>query len=87
MAEDLGLVTSGWSVSAHDGIAGASADRVVARVRRGLRDGAIVLMHDASERGTHTPVAAEAIARIVAAGSARRASMSCRSTAWIEALS
>jgi peptidoglycan-N-acetylglucosamine deacetylase len=68
VAEDLALVTVGWTVSAHDGIAGANADRVVARVSSRLHDGAIVLMHDASERGTHTPVAAEAIGKIVEAG-------------------
>jgi peptidoglycan/xylan/chitin deacetylase (PgdA/CDA1 family) len=68
VVEDMALVTVGWSVSAHDGTAGAKADRVVARVSARLRDGAIVLMHDASERGTHTPVAAEAIERIVRAG-------------------
>jgi peptidoglycan/xylan/chitin deacetylase (PgdA/CDA1 family) len=68
VVEDLALVTVGWSVSARDGTAGANVDRVVARVSARLRDGAIVLMHDASERGTHAPVAAEAIERIVAAG-------------------
>jgi peptidoglycan/xylan/chitin deacetylase (PgdA/CDA1 family) len=68
VVEDLSLVTVGWSVSAHDGTAGANVDRVVARVSAGLHDGAIVLMHDASERGTHAPVAADAIERIVAAG-------------------
>jgi peptidoglycan/xylan/chitin deacetylase (PgdA/CDA1 family) len=68
VVEDLDLVTIGWSVSAHDGTAGANVDRVIARVSSRLRDGAIVLMHDASERGTHVPVAPEAIARIVEAG-------------------
>lgn len=68
VVEDLDLVTVGWSVSARDGTAGANVDRVIARVSSRLRDGAIVLMHDASERGTHVPVAAEAIARIVEAG-------------------
>ena len=68
VVEDLDLVTVGWSVSAHDGTAGANVDRVIARVSSRLRDGAIVLMHDASERGTHVPVAAAAIARIVEAG-------------------
>jgi peptidoglycan/xylan/chitin deacetylase (PgdA/CDA1 family) len=63
--DDLELVTVGWSVSAHDGTAGASAEQVVARVSSRIRDGAIVLMHDASERGTHAPVAAAAVARIV----------------------
>jgi peptidoglycan/xylan/chitin deacetylase (PgdA/CDA1 family) len=73
VAEDLGLVTVGWSVSARDGTARANVDRVVARVSAELKDGAIVLMHDASERGTHAPVAPDAIARIVAA--AREARM------------
>jgi peptidoglycan/xylan/chitin deacetylase (PgdA/CDA1 family) len=73
VVEDLALVTVGWSVSARDGTAGANVDRVVARVSGSLHDGAIVLMHDASERGTHVPVAAEAIERIVAA--AREARM------------
>jgi peptidoglycan/xylan/chitin deacetylase (PgdA/CDA1 family) len=68
VVEDLSLVTVGWSVSARDGTAGADVDRVVARVSGMLHDGAIVLMHDASERGTHAPVAAEAIGRIVTAG-------------------
>ncbi len=68
VAEDLALMTVGWSVSAHDGTAGANVERVVARVSSRLRDGAIVLMHDASERGTHAPVAADAIERIVEAG-------------------
>jgi peptidoglycan/xylan/chitin deacetylase (PgdA/CDA1 family) len=67
-AEDLELRIVGWSVSALDGIAGASAERVAARVASRLHDGAIVLLHDASERGTHAPVAADAIAKIVAAG-------------------
>jgi peptidoglycan/xylan/chitin deacetylase (PgdA/CDA1 family) len=68
VAADFDLLTVGWTVSARDGTAGANADRVVARVSSRLRDGAIVLMHDASERGTHAPVAADAIERIIAAG-------------------
>jgi peptidoglycan/xylan/chitin deacetylase (PgdA/CDA1 family) len=68
VVEELDLVTVGWSVSARDGTALANADRVVARVSARLQDGAIVLMHDASERGTHAPVAADAIERIVSAG-------------------
>ena len=73
VSEELGLSIVGWSVSALDGTSGASVDRVVARVSSRLHDGAIVLMHDASERGTHAPVAPDAIARIVAA--AREARM------------
>ena len=47
-------------------------------------DGAIVLMHDASERGTHAPVAADAIARIVAAGREARMDV-VPLEAWIRA--
>jgi peptidoglycan/xylan/chitin deacetylase (PgdA/CDA1 family) len=83
VADDLDLEVVGWSVSAHDGVRGASADDVVARVSSRLRDGAIVLMHDASERGTHAPVAADAIARIVEAG--REARMDVVDlAAWID---
>jgi peptidoglycan/xylan/chitin deacetylase (PgdA/CDA1 family) len=68
VAGDLDLDVIGWSVSAHDGLRGASVERVIARVSSRLRDGAIVLLHDASERGTHAPVAADVIAKIVEAG-------------------
>ena len=85
VAEDLDLVTVGWSVSARDGTAGANAERVVVRVSSRLRDGAIVLMHDASERGTHAPVAAEAIERIVAAGREARVEV-VPLALWLEAI-
>jgi peptidoglycan-N-acetylglucosamine deacetylase len=61
----LDLVTVGWSVSAHDGLASAVPRGVVTRIRRGLRDGAIVLMHDASERGSHVPAGVIALPEIL----------------------
>ena len=71
-------------MSAFDGIAGADAERVVARVSSRIRDGSIVLLHDASERGTHAPVAADAVVRIVSA--AREARMDVVPLApWIDA--
>jgi len=73
VSDELALSIVGWDVSAFDGIAGANVERVVARVSSRLRDGSIVLLHDASERGTHAPVAADAIVRIVEA--AREARM------------
>lgn len=84
VVEELGLVTVGWSVSAHDGTARANLDQVVARVSSRLADGAIVLMHDASERGTHAPVAADALERIVAAGREARMDV-VPLDAWIDA--
>lgn len=65
LIEERGLVHVHWSVKAIDGVAGASADRVVARVVRGLRDGAIVLLHDAAERDDRPPVILEALPRIL----------------------
>lgn len=61
VAEELDLVTVGWSVGARDGIASSTVPAVVARVSQGLEDGAIVLMHDASELGTHIPVGPAAL--------------------------
>jgi len=85
VADDLDLVTVGWSVSARDGTARARAEGVVARVRGQLFDGAIVLMHDASERGTHAPVAPDAIRPIVEAG--REARMEpVALLPWVDAL-
>jgi hypothetical protein len=40
---------------------------IVNRVRRGLGDGAIVLMHDASERGTHVPAGVVALPEVLKA--------------------
>ena len=65
VADALDLVVVGWSVSGRDGIR-AKVDDVVARIGSRLVDGAIVLMHDASERGDHTPVAARALPEIIA---------------------
>ncbi|MBX3190849.1 MAG: polysaccharide deacetylase family protein [Labilithrix sp.] len=55
VADELDLTVVGWSVGARDGIARTKPEDVVSRVGRGLRDGAIVLLHDAAERGTHKP--------------------------------
>lgn len=68
---DLGLRTVGWSVSGRDGVS-ADPRAVASRVTSGLRDGAIVLLHDASERGDHQPAAVEALPLILDALSERR---------------
>jgi peptidoglycan/xylan/chitin deacetylase (PgdA/CDA1 family) len=67
VADALDLVTVGWSVSARDGLANAVPRAIVNRVRRGLHDGAIVLMHDASERGSHVPAGVVALPEILKA--------------------
>jgi peptidoglycan/xylan/chitin deacetylase (PgdA/CDA1 family) len=65
-AGELGLTLVGWSVRARDGIK-SDPDRVVARVVPRLRDGAIVLLHDAAERDDREPSAPAALPRILEA--------------------
>jgi peptidoglycan/xylan/chitin deacetylase (PgdA/CDA1 family) len=64
-ARDLGLVIVGWSVRGHDGLASAKPGRVVARVTAKLRDGAIVLLHDAAEHDDRVPAAVAALPGIL----------------------
>lgn len=65
VAEQLGLTTIGWSVRARDGLPGTKPRDVVLRVRRGLEDGAIVLLHDAAERGDREPPAVAALPEVL----------------------
>ncbi|MRG94778.1 polysaccharide deacetylase family protein [Polyangium spumosum] len=71
VVDELGLTVVGWSVRALDGLATADPAKVAARVARGLEDGAIVLLHDAAERETHTPASLGALPRILEAMRAR----------------
>ena len=66
VARELGLTIVGWSVRARDGIA-TDAERITERVVPELRDGAIVLLHDAAERDDREPAAGRAVPRILAA--------------------
>jgi peptidoglycan/xylan/chitin deacetylase (PgdA/CDA1 family) len=63
----LGLVIVGWSVRGLDGLKKASSRRVASRVRRKLRPGAIVLLHDAAESGDRRPASIDALASILEA--------------------
>jgi peptidoglycan/xylan/chitin deacetylase (PgdA/CDA1 family) len=65
IADRLELTMIGWSVRARDGLAGTSADDVVKRIKRGLADGAIVLLHDAAERGDRKPAGVVALPRVL----------------------
>lgn len=65
VAEQLGLVTIGWSARARDGLPGTKPADVVARIRRDLEDGAIVLLHDAAERGDRDPPAVAALPELL----------------------
>jgi peptidoglycan/xylan/chitin deacetylase (PgdA/CDA1 family) len=71
VAEELGLLVVGFSVRALDGVRSARAESVARRVTSGLSDGAIVLMHDASEREDFTPAGPEALPPILEAMRAR----------------
>jgi len=66
IAAELGLTIVGWSVRGRDGTR-ADAARVTGRVVSGLRDGAIVLLHDAAERDDREPAAPAALPAILAA--------------------
>ena len=67
VTDDLDLTVVGWTAGGRDGVASARPGAVVARVRRDLRDGAIVLLHDSPERGDREPAAVRALPSILAA--------------------
>jgi peptidoglycan/xylan/chitin deacetylase (PgdA/CDA1 family) len=66
-AKRAGVEIVGWSVRGLDGLARADPARVVARVERGLAPGAIVLLHDAAERGNFSPAALVALPLVLGA--------------------
>jgi peptidoglycan/xylan/chitin deacetylase (PgdA/CDA1 family) len=80
-AEELGLTIVGWTLRGRDGIRADPKD-VVARVVPRLRDGAIVLLHDAAERDDREPAAPKALPRILEAMEAERLEP-VRLDAWI----
>ena len=64
-ASRLDLTVVGWTIGGRDGVASAKPDDVAARVRPELRDGTIVLLHDAPERGDREPAAVRALPTIL----------------------
>jgi peptidoglycan/xylan/chitin deacetylase (PgdA/CDA1 family) len=71
IADLLELTTVGWSVRARDGLARTKPADVLARITRGLEDGAIILLHDAPERGPRRPAGVTALPQILDAIAAR----------------
>jgi peptidoglycan/xylan/chitin deacetylase (PgdA/CDA1 family) len=65
VADDLDLTTVGWSARGFDGLRGARPAAVIARIRRALQDGVIVLLHDAPERGDEEPAGVRALPAIL----------------------
>lgn len=70
VADELDLRIVGWSARGLDGVA-TTPEKVVARVVPRLRDGAIVLLHDAAERGGRVPSGVAALGTILDALAAR----------------
>lgn len=64
-AKRSGVDIIGWTVRGFDGLEKADPKRVAARIERGLAPGAIVLLHDASERDDFTPASVEALPHIL----------------------
>jgi len=62
----LGLTVTGWSARAFDGAGRPSVAVIVARIAPSLEDGAVVLLHDAPERGDVAPTSIEAIPELLA---------------------
>lgn len=74
-AHRLGLVLVGWTVRARDGLASTSPHLAQQRIVQGLRPGAIVLLHDASEDESHEPAGVAALPGILA--EAQRRGLRC----------
>ncbi len=72
VADKLDLTVVGWTAAGRDGVASAQVEDVVSRVRRNLRDGAIVLLHDSPEKGSREPAAVKALPLILDALAAER---------------
>ena len=70
-ARRLGLTLVGWSATARDGRAATTAAEAAARLIAAARPGAILVLHDAVERGARTPVAAAALGPLLDALAAR----------------
>lgn len=65
IVKELGLQVIGWNVRALDGVSVADPKKVALRVKRGLKDGAVILMHDASEREDRDPASIAALPAII----------------------
>jgi peptidoglycan/xylan/chitin deacetylase (PgdA/CDA1 family) len=72
VVDKLDLTVVGWTAAGRDGVASAAVEDVVSRVRRDLRDGAIVLLHDSPEKGNREPAAVKALPLILDALAAER---------------
>jgi peptidoglycan-N-acetylglucosamine deacetylase len=70
-ARRAGVRLVGWSARGIDGLGATDSARVVRRIERKLEDGAIVLMHDASEKDDFVPASIDALPKLLATLEAR----------------
>jgi peptidoglycan/xylan/chitin deacetylase (PgdA/CDA1 family) len=59
------LALVGWTATARDGVAGTTVDAAAARLERAIRPGAILVLHDAAERGGREPIAPAVLKRLL----------------------
>jgi peptidoglycan/xylan/chitin deacetylase (PgdA/CDA1 family) len=64
-ARRAGVDLVAWSARGLDGVPSAEAERVARRLERGLRPGAIIMLHDASEREDFVPASVEALPKLL----------------------
>lgn len=64
-ARRAGLEMVGWTCSARDGWASTTLEAAMARLERGVRPGAILVLHDAVERGARAPIAPAVLRRLL----------------------
>ena len=67
-----GLKLMGWSGRGYDGVASRSPERVLESARKSLGDGAVLVLHDASEHGDFEPASLPILPRLLAELDARR---------------
>jgi peptidoglycan-N-acetylglucosamine deacetylase len=60
-----GMIVVAWSTRGLDGIRGRTLEAVVARVARSVTDGAIVMLHDASEHDDFEPASVRALPELL----------------------
>ena len=70
-AAKAGLDLVGWSATARDGTTRATVEGSLSRLLRGLRPGAILVLHDAAERDDREPIAPAVLARLLSEMKAR----------------
>lgn len=65
-ADRAGVTLVGFTARTRDGVAGATPSAVLARATRALENGAILVLHDAAERGDRVPASLSVLAELCA---------------------